>query len=97
MLGSLVALLHVRPACSGVCQSLPASSDRLDQMRILGFYRLCPAGVSVAGWKKPRQYLRLAGGVGGQREVESRGERGRDEDGYRTPAEEEEEEGEYGL
>lgn len=51
----------------------------------------------MAGWKKPRQCLRLVGGVGGRREVESRRERGRDEDGYKTPAEEEEEEGEYGL
>lgn len=46
---------------SGICQSLPASSNSLELMRILGRYicRLCPAGVSVAGWKKLSPHLRL--------------------------------------
>lgn len=56
VLGSLVALFHVSPAWWGICQSLPANSDGLKQMRILSFYHLFPAGVSVAGWKKPSPY-----------------------------------------
>ncbi len=81
MLGALVALFHVSPRLLGQL-SLPASSDRLEQMRILGFYRLCPAGVIVGGWSKPRPYSRLVEAVRrGQMEggVEERREGGREE------------------
>lgn len=72
MLGSLVAPLHMRPACSlaSATHFLPALTGGGREEEFQAFTAFPTAGVSVAGSKKSL----LVGGVGGgRREAESGG------------------------